>query len=183
MSKKSSPRRVLFPKEFLVDMNATKAAKRCGYSRKTAYSQGQRLLKNVEIQKAIREGMEKRQERLEISADKWLREVAILGFSDIANYITIDEGGMIVAKMFEEMPKDSSRALEVCEEIRTIKETTSSEKGTETDVLNSRIRFKTHSKLGALELIGKHLGFLKEKVEHSGPDGGPMIMIMSRPGK
>ena len=41
----------LFVKEWLIDHNATQAAIRAGYSEKTAYSQGQRLLKNVEVQK------------------------------------------------------------------------------------------------------------------------------------
>ena len=42
-----------FVDEYLVDLNATAAAKRAGYSEKTAYSMGQRLLKKVEIQAAI----------------------------------------------------------------------------------------------------------------------------------
>ncbi len=163
---KSAPRREMFPKEFLIDLNATKAAVRCGYSKKTAYSQGARLLKNVDIQKAIRAGMEKRQKKLEITADTWLRELWLIGHSDLRDYITIDEGGMIVAKTFEEMPENASRALESIEENRTIKE---SSDGQESNIINSKIKFKTHSKLGALELIGKHLGFLKnDKIDIPG---------------
>ena len=45
-------RQQLFVTEYVKDMNATKAAERAGYSKRTAYSQGQRLLKNVEIKKA-----------------------------------------------------------------------------------------------------------------------------------
>ena len=48
-------RQQLFVTEYVKDMNATKAAERAGYSKRTAYSQGQRLLKNVEIKKAIDE--------------------------------------------------------------------------------------------------------------------------------
>ena len=46
-------RQGLFVSEYIKDMNATQAAIRAGYSKKTAYSQGQRLLKNVEIKKAV----------------------------------------------------------------------------------------------------------------------------------
>ena len=46
-------RQQLFVTEYVKDMNATKAAERAGYSKRTAYSQGQRLLKNVEIKKAV----------------------------------------------------------------------------------------------------------------------------------
>jgi phage terminase small subunit len=51
--------------------NATKAAITAGYSQKTAYSQGQRLLKNVEIQKAL----SGRIEEAVITADEVLRDV------------------------------------------------------------------------------------------------------------
>ena len=46
-------RQQLFVTEYVKDMNATKAAERAGYSKRTAYSQGQRLLKNVEIKNAV----------------------------------------------------------------------------------------------------------------------------------
>ena len=48
-------RQQLFVTEYVKDMNATKAAERAGYSKRTAYSQGQRLLKNVEIKNAVDE--------------------------------------------------------------------------------------------------------------------------------
>lgn len=157
--KKPDSKRQRFVEEYLIDLNATKAAKRSGYSKKTAYSQGQRLLKNVEIQKAIAREQAKRSARLEITADMWLRELWIIGHSNIQNYINIDEGGLIIAKTFEEMPSDTSRALEAIEENRTIKE---SADGKDSNVLNSKIKFKMHSKTAALDMIGKHLGFYEK---------------------
>lgn len=53
MTLKLSQKQERFITEYPKDMNATQAAIRAGYSPKTAYSQGQRLLKNVEIKKAI----------------------------------------------------------------------------------------------------------------------------------
>lgn len=64
-----TPKKSIFVKEYLIDLNATQAAIRCGYSEKTAYSQGQRLLKDVEIQKAIQAAMDKRSEKTEITAE------------------------------------------------------------------------------------------------------------------
>lgn len=55
-------RQQLFCEEYLKDLNATKAAIRAGYSEKTAYSQGQRLLKNVEIKNRLQEIREKIQD-------------------------------------------------------------------------------------------------------------------------
>ena len=72
---KLSPKQKRFCEEYLVDLNATKSAERSGYSLKTAYSQGQRLLKNVEIQKNLSKVQEKRQERVEISQDYVLKTI------------------------------------------------------------------------------------------------------------
>ena len=69
IEKELTPKQRLFVEEFLVDLNATKAAARAGYSPKTARSQGQRLLTNVDIADAIREAMASRSERTGITAD------------------------------------------------------------------------------------------------------------------
>lgn len=69
MAKKLTPKQAAFWEEYLVDLNATQAAIRAGYSEKTAYAQGQRLLKNVEIQKAIQDGMAARSERTQVTQD------------------------------------------------------------------------------------------------------------------
>lgn len=70
-----TPKQELFIKEYLVDLNATQAAIRCGYSEKTAYSQGQRLLKDVEIGKAVQKAMDERAEKVGISAAKVLENI------------------------------------------------------------------------------------------------------------
>jgi len=72
-----------FVDEYLIDLNATQAAIRAGYSEKTAYSTGQRLTKNAEIQSYIQERQESRQKRTEITQDKVLQELAKIAFADI----------------------------------------------------------------------------------------------------
>lgn len=57
--KKMTEKQMRFCDEYLTDMNATQAAIRAGYSEKTAYSQGQRLLKNVEVKAYIDEQIER----------------------------------------------------------------------------------------------------------------------------
>ena len=69
----------IFVQEYLKDCNATQAAIRAGYSEHTAYSIGQRLMKDVSIQEAIRAGMDDRKERTRLTADYVidnLREIA-----------------------------------------------------------------------------------------------------------
>lgn len=62
-------RQARFVEEYLTDLNATQAAIRAGYSEKTAYSQGQRLLKNVEVQKHITVAQADRSERTGVTQD------------------------------------------------------------------------------------------------------------------
>ncbi len=64
-----TPKQQRFVTEYLVDLNATQAAIRAGYSEKTARSQGQRLLTNVDIAMAIEAGQAKRSERTEVTQD------------------------------------------------------------------------------------------------------------------
>ena len=58
-----------FVSEMLVDGNVTRSAKAAGYSEKTAYSQGHRLLKNVEIANAIKAGQKDIAKRNELTID------------------------------------------------------------------------------------------------------------------
>lgn len=71
-----TPRRKRFAEEFLVDLCATRAAIRSGYSRKTANVQGPRLMKNPEVRAAIQLGMDERARRINIRADDVLSEIS-----------------------------------------------------------------------------------------------------------
>ena len=74
-----------FVREYLVDLNATQAAIRAGYSKRSAYSTGQRMLKNDEVQKAIQKAQKRREERTEVTQDyviAKLREIAEKDASD-----------------------------------------------------------------------------------------------------
>ena len=75
MPKKLTPKQQRFAEEYLHDLNATQAAIRAGYAKKTAYSSGQRLLKNVEIQNAIQSGQHRRSERTGITVDEVLKRL------------------------------------------------------------------------------------------------------------
>jgi len=64
-----TPRQRRFVEEYLIDLNATRAAVRAGYSEKTANEQGSRLLANVKVAGAVRVGRDRQQQRTEITAD------------------------------------------------------------------------------------------------------------------
>ena len=79
-----------FVEEYPVDLNATQAAIRAGYSKKTAYSIGQRLLKDVEIQEAIQKAMKDRSERTGITHDKVVEELGKVAFAEAHDYTDAD---------------------------------------------------------------------------------------------
>ena len=76
-----TPKQQLFVDEYLIDLNATQAAIRAGYSARTAEQQGPRLLGNVEVAAAIEARMKVRSERLEIEADRVLQGIARIAFA------------------------------------------------------------------------------------------------------
>ncbi|MGE6580387.1 terminase small subunit [Vreelandella aquamarina] len=77
-----------FVDEYLIDLNATQAAIRAGYSEKGANATAARLLANVSIQVAIQERMKDRESRTEITQDRVLKELARLGFADLRDIFT-----------------------------------------------------------------------------------------------
>ena len=73
-------RQRIFVKEYLKDRNATQAAIRAGYSKKTAGSIGDENLKKPEIKKAVEEGIAKLEKKLDISAERILGRIAEFAF-------------------------------------------------------------------------------------------------------
>ena len=76
INQKLTPKQKRFVEEYLVDLNATQAAIRAGYSEKTAYSIGSENLSKPEIQTAVAEAQNERSERIKISSD-WVLASAV----------------------------------------------------------------------------------------------------------
>lgn len=151
--KKLTAKQQRFVEEYLIDLNATQAAIRAGYSEKTAYSQGQRLLKNVEVAVRITELQGKRSDRTQITADQVVRELAKVGFANMADYADWGPGGVALIDSKDLTPEQAAVVAEVSE--------TMGEK-------SSSLRFKLHNKVDALEKIGRHLGMFKDVIRHEG---------------
>lgn len=161
-TKKLTAKQAMFVKEYLIDLNATQAAIRAGYSEKTAYSIGQRLLKDVEVQRAIQQAMDERGKRLDITADNVLQEIAKLGFSNIQNLYK-EDGSLIP---IHELPEEVAA---------TITEVNTDSIGKEEELIIKR-KYKIADKGQNLERLGKHLKLFTDKTEHTGKDGGPIVV-------
>lgn len=165
--KKLTPKQKMFVTEYLVDLNATKAAERAGYSAKTAQVQGSRLLSNAMVSAAIAEKQGKRFEKLEITAERVLGELALLGFANMMDYITVGENGAARVDL-SKLTRDQAAAIN---EI-TVEEFTerTGEDGEGKPIFENvkRTKFKLSDKRGALVDLGRHLKLFTDKVEHSG---------------
>lgn len=139
-----------FVKEYLIDLNATQSAIRAGYSPKTANEQGARLLANVSVQEAIAKAMAERSKRTGISQDRVIQELARIAFVNPQNVIN---------------PKDASVKADASEDdlacIQSVKVKTMD--GAKGKSVEREVRL--NDKMKALELLGKHLGMFKDKLE------------------
>lgn len=152
-----TPKQQRFVDEYLVDLNATKAAVRAGYSAKTAHSVGWENLRKPEIQQAIEKAMNDRSARVRMTADDVLRELAILARSDVTHY-TVGDNGQI--ETVEDAPEGALRAVS---SVKVKKHFDKEGNHTSTDT-----ELKLWDKPAALRMAGQHLGLFVERVQNDG---------------
>jgi len=154
-----------FVEEYLIDLNATKAAIRAGYSVKSASKIGSELLQKTGVKVAIEKAMAERSRRIGIHQDRVLQELAKIAFVNAPDVINIDE-----ATIQDGAERDDTAA------ILSVRVKKTSGDGFET----VEREIKLADKLRALEMIGKHLGMWTEKkqieVEGTGVVMLPPIM-------
>lgn len=139
-----------FIEEYLIDLNATQAAIRAGYSPDTAKSIGSENLTKPDIQARIAKAMAERSRRTGVNADRVVMELAKIAFVNAKDVIDPDTATVRP----DALPEDTAA-------IQSVKVKTFGEDGLEREI-------KMADKLKALELLGKHLGMFKDKIELSG---------------
>ena len=159
-----TPKQQRFVEEYLIDLNATQAAIRAGYSEKTAKSIGQENLTKPDIQKAIEEAQNKRQEQTQIDAAYVLKRLVEIDQMDVLD-IMDDDGNV---KPLRDWPKIWRQYISNIETISM------------DDGEGWLKKIKWPDKVKNLELLGKHVsvGAFKDKIEHTGPNGGPIDLSL-----
>lgn len=142
-----------FVEEYLIDLNATQAAIRAGYSPESAYSIGSENLKKPEIRACIEKAMAERSKRTGVNQDRIIMELAKIGFLNPKDLVNFDE-----ATVKEEAAEEDLAAIA---SVRVKSFPTKDGEGIEREI-------KMYDKPKALELLGRHLGMFKDKVEVSG---------------
>ncbi|GLX68316.1 terminase small subunit [Paenibacillus glycanilyticus] len=145
-----------FVEEYLIDLNATQAAIRAGYSINTAAAIGYENLGEADVSAAIQQAIAERSKRTQITADRVLKEYANIAFSNMTDFLKVEErtgrdevGNPIYYKTVtilntESIDKDKVRAISEIKQTR------------------DGITIKLHDKIGALDSIARHLGMFKE---------------------
>jgi phage terminase small subunit len=139
-------RKAIFAKEYLTDLNATQAAIRAGYSPKTAKQQALRLMNRPDVQECIQQAMKEREERTNITADYVLTTIHETVERCRQSYPVLDRKGK---QVYVETP--------------------------EGDMLPAYV-FDSKGVLKGCELLGKHLKLFVDRTEHTGANGGPIVV-------
>lgn len=161
MSQELTPKQKMFADEYLIDLNATRAYKVAYKSVKkdeTANVNSSRLLRNAKVSKYIKERMNERSKRTEITQDNVLKELATIAFAKVTDFVSI-ENGVVTVKDTKDIPQELIPA------ISSIKEG------------KNGIEIGFYSKDKSLELLGRHLGMFNDKLEVTGVVNNPMAEL------
>jgi phage terminase small subunit len=137
-----------FVNEYLVDLNATKAAIRAGYSTNRADAMGHENLRKPEIAHAVEEAMKARSDRTEVTADRVLAEYAKLAFLDPRRFYDAN-GGLIPVPL---LPADVAAALS------SMEVSTERNKDSENPTFADVTKIKFSDKKAALDSVARHFG-------------------------
>jgi len=166
-----------FVSEYLIDLNATQAAIRAGYSKKTAQIIGSENLSKPLVAEAISAAQAALAEKADIRKDAIVAELARIAFTDIRKAVRwgrspVDETsknadpnaiGIYPVSLIpsEEVDDDTAAAI------------------SEVSLTQTGVRIKMHDKKAALVDLAKMLGYVAERHEHTGPNGRPLDMTIT----
>lgn len=163
-----------FVDEYLIDLNATQAAIRAGYSSKRADAIGHENLRKPEIAEAVGEAMKAREQRTLITQDRVLQELARIAFFDIRKLYNAD-GSL---KRPDQLDDDAAAVLAGVDVVEMAGGMKVDEGEGPQHVPMFTKKAKVFDKGAALTLAMRHLGMLKDKVEHSGEIKTPELKLV-----
>lgn len=126
-----------FVDEYLIDLNATQAAIRAGYSARSADKIGPELLGKTGVKELIRARQALLRERVQIRQVEVLAALAAIAFADIGNYVE-DDGRTL--RPLQSLTRSQRLAIAHSRQLK------------------DGFELRLHSKTRALVLLGRHLG-------------------------
>lgn len=171
-------RQLRFVEEYLLELNATKAAIKAGYSEKTARQIGSRLLTNMAIKSVINQRLKKQGDKNEELKQKVINEIGRIAFFDVRKAFD-NEGKPLPVHQLDDDTAASIAGIEV--EVEHSKTRKINEDGEDVgDSIQTEIarthKFKLADKHSALATLARHLGmFDKDKVKVTGDKDHPVV--------
>lgn len=150
-----STKQALFVAQYLVDYNATQAAIRAGYSKRTAKQMGAENLSKPDIKAAIAAALKPLQDRAKVTAARVLEEIAACAFIRLGDYVTA-AGDVDIVRLAREQPAAIAELTAELLNVRAGKRSTTS---------TIKRRVKTHDKLEALGQLGRHFKLFATDVQ------------------
>ena len=141
-----TPKRRIFVREYLVDLNATQAAIRAGFARRSARQYGSHLLRRPDVAQAVARELAVREQRNLVTADRIVKELARISFANMLNYAHWGPGEMSLRPDHEISDDDAA----------AIAELVPGGKG-------QGPRVKLHGKLAPLRALAQHLGLFEAR--------------------
>ncbi|MCG5235297.1 terminase small subunit [Xanthobacter oligotrophicus] len=162
-----TPKQRVFVREYLIDLNGTQAAIRAGYSPRTAVKIGSENLLKPDIAREIQRAMDERSARTGVTAERVLQELARIAFLDIRKAFNPD-GSMKPLDQLDDETAAAIAGLEVYEELDP-----------DGVVVVGRVKkLKLSDKIGALQLLARHLGLLNDKLTLKGDAENPLTLLV-----
>jgi len=165
---KLTPRQAKFVREYVKDLNGTRAAKDAGYAPGgddvVAASEAHRLLRTPKVYKELQRRITRIAERDELTADRVLRETRALAYSDVSHYLVDDRGNVELA------PGAPPNAMAAVQSIK--RRTTTDKDGNVT----REVEIKLWDKPGMVKLAGRYAAIsgFTDRTELTGKNGGPI---------
>ncbi|OXT78550.1 terminase small subunit [Pseudomonas aeruginosa] len=157
----------LFVDEYLIDLNATQAAIRAGYSTRRAAEIGSQNLRKPEIAAAIHQAMQARASRTEIDADYVLRRMVEIDQMDVLDIMS-DEMQLKPVSQWPKVWRQYLSGFDLAEMFEG--------RGDDREMVGLLKKIKWPDKVKNLELLGRHFGMFTDNVALSGKGGAPLLV-------
>lgn len=174
-----TPKQRFFALEYLLDMNAKRAATAAGYSPKTAEQQGYQLLQNPEVARFVAEQQGKRAHKLEVTADRIAEEMAKIGFSDIRRAVRWQTVAMSADEVSEELEQQAqggalkrSRSAVSADVVLIDSEDLDDDTAAAISEVSQGphgLKVKMYNKIEALNSLARWKGMFKDEIQINGP--------------
>jgi phage terminase small subunit len=165
---KLSPKQKRFVQEYLVDLNATQAAIRAGYSPRSAKQHADVLLSKPHIAAAVAAAQAARSQRTEVDIDYVVKRMVEIDQMDVLDIMN----DAMELKPVSEWPRVWRQYLSGFDLAEMFEG-----RGEDRDMVGILKKIKWPDKVKNLELLGRHLGMFKDRVELTGKDGAPIQQV------